>query len=174
MKRYWHTNCPRCGLEGELFIARHPDNTRPCFVCDECSWYCYGPEARTGQAPVDRLARLVGKLDLGAPCLLIAGRTPVLELHVLDALEVAGDVFQLPGLLLADALAIFAAAGAALLVVSKVMLMALQVKAARNDAYVQSRTIAPEIGKREWERDRYLHPELHGQPPQRGINYQPR
>jgi hypothetical protein len=44
MKRYWYTHCPRCGLEGELFIARHPDNTRPCFVCDECSWYCYGPD----------------------------------------------------------------------------------------------------------------------------------
>jgi hypothetical protein len=49
-----------------------------------------------------------------------------------------------------------------------------EVKAARNDPYTQSRIISPEIEKREWERDRYLHPELHGQPPQRGINYQPR
>ncbi len=40
--RYYPCWCPRCGREGEMFIAKKPDG-RLCFSCDECSWTCDSP-----------------------------------------------------------------------------------------------------------------------------------
>ena len=41
--RYYPSNCPRCGPEGEMFISRRMDTGALCFSCDECNWTCDRP-----------------------------------------------------------------------------------------------------------------------------------
>lgn len=47
-----------------------------------------------------------------------------------------------------------------------------EVKALRNDAYVRQRPAPVEYEKSEGERGTYQHPELYGQPPERGVRHQ--
>ena len=42
--RYYHKNCPLCGLEGELLISRNVATGELCFQCAECFWACDDPE----------------------------------------------------------------------------------------------------------------------------------
>ena len=44
--RYYPTWCPRCGFEGEMFIAKKPEGSL-CFSCAECFWTCDRPEDLT-------------------------------------------------------------------------------------------------------------------------------
>lgn len=48
-----------------------------------------------------------------------------------------------------------------------------EVKAVRNDRWVQQRGAPVEIEKEDFERGTYQHPELYGQPPEKGIFYHP-
>lgn len=41
--RYWYTNCPRCGDEGELLLSKKAATGEMCFQCAECSWACDDP-----------------------------------------------------------------------------------------------------------------------------------
>lgn len=41
--RYYPGWCPRCGYEGEMFIAAKADG-QLCFSCAECYWTCDRPE----------------------------------------------------------------------------------------------------------------------------------
>lgn len=41
--RYYPEWCPRCGREGEMYIAAKADG-QLCFSCAECYWTCDRPE----------------------------------------------------------------------------------------------------------------------------------
>ena len=46
-----------------------------------------------------------------------------------------------------------------------------EVKAVRNDRWVQQRGAPVEVEKQGPERGKYQHPEFYGQPPEKGMNY---
>ncbi len=46
-----------------------------------------------------------------------------------------------------------------------------EVKAVRNDLWVQTRAMPVEVEKQGIEKGKYQHPELYGQPPEKGMNY---
>lgn len=48
-----------------------------------------------------------------------------------------------------------------------------EVKARRNDLWVQTYGAPVEVDKRDFERGKYQHPNLYGLPPERGLNYRP-
>jgi len=48
-----------------------------------------------------------------------------------------------------------------------------EVKAVRNDRWVQQRGAPVEVDKQDPERGKYQHPELYGQPPEMGMDYRP-
>jgi len=45
-------------------------------------------------------------------------------------------------------------------------------KAVRNDRWVQQRGAPVEVEKQDLEKGTYQHPELYGQPPEKGMNYE--
>src|SRR5437588_733638 len=67
-------------------------------------------QARTGKALLDRCLRFGRCLDLRIFAGLFATGAGILLAHMLQALEVSGEVFDLPALLAADLLPLFAAA----------------------------------------------------------------
>lgn len=46
-----------------------------------------------------------------------------------------------------------------------------RVEAVRNDKWVQQRAAPVEVEKQDLEKGTYQHPELYGQPPEKGMNY---
>lgn len=48
-----------------------------------------------------------------------------------------------------------------------------EIKAVRNDAWVQKYGAPVEVDKPEWQRGKYQHPELYGAPPEMAISYRP-
>ncbi|MGE0481193.1 MAG: hypothetical protein AB7Q17_12045 [Phycisphaerae bacterium] len=48
-----------------------------------------------------------------------------------------------------------------------------EVKALRNDRWVRQHGAPVEVAKQEFERGTYQHPELYGQPPEKGLNFRP-
>ena len=81
-------------------------------------------QARTGQALVDGLRGFVRHGDVGILGVLFALFAGVFEAHVLDPLEAAGDVLDLPACFLADSFPRLAAAWTGLLIVGKIVFLA--------------------------------------------------
>ena len=94
-------------------------------------------QPRTGHAFVDRLRRFFSQGDVGVFGVVLALLAGVLDLNVLDPLEAAGDIFDLPARFLADLRAGFAAAGTDLLSVGQVVFLA------HHRQVIERRQVAP-------------------------------
>jgi len=81
-------------------------------VISELAGHNVGQQSRSGQALVDRRVRLGRDFDLWVVALLLAGRTGIFLAYMLNALETARNVVDLPAFLGADLLALLATAGA--------------------------------------------------------------
>ena len=79
-------------------------------VIVELAGHDVAQQTRSGQPLVDGRFRLGRRLDLWVLAVDLADRAGVLVPHMMDALEVAREVLDLPALLLADLLALEAAA----------------------------------------------------------------